>query len=228
MLRYILLSLSLLCFLMANQTTINQNTKLNNIESIKEYIKDSYLSKYQNLHINEVTFSARSSLDIEHIKILNMKLLSLSTNSGYLRLKYEYKNSILEDSLSYNIKASIEAFKAKRDIGMNENLSLDLLNESLIPFSKGGLASKNLVLNSASKVFIQKDSIILDRMLKPAILVRINELATARTKIGGVVVESTVRALQNGAMGDIIKVKTLDSNKILQGSVTGSNQIEIR
>ncbi|PAF41795.1 flagellar basal body P-ring formation chaperone FlgA [Helicobacter sp. 11S02629-2] len=226
MLRYLFLSLSFLCFLLASPSS--HSTKLTNIESIKQYIKNDYLNKYQNLRVKEVTFSARSSLDIEHIKILNMKLLSLKSNTGYLRLKYSYKNAILEDSLSYTLSATVQAFKAKRDIGMNENLTSDLLSEVDIPFSKGGLASKGLILSSASKVAMQKDTIILDRMLKPAILVRMNELVSAKTSVGGVVVESTFRALQNGAMGDMIKLRTLDSNKILQGVVTGENLVEIR
>lgn len=60
------------------------------------------------------------------------------------------------------------------------------------------------------------------------IVVKRKEQVRMVAKLGTMVIEATGEAMQDGRIGDTIRLKNVDSNVILQGKVTGNGEVEIK
>ena len=67
-----------------------------------------------------------------------------------------------------------------------------------------------------------------DSKSQTAIVVKRKEQVRMVARLGGMVIEASGEAMQDGRIGDTIRLKNVDSNVVLQGKVTGSGEVEIR
>jgi flagella basal body P-ring formation protein FlgA len=66
-----------------------------------------------------------------------------------------------------------------------------------------------------------------DRHLQPDWAIEEGQRIAIETDIGGITVASSGIAIENGSIGDIISVRNISSNKLLQGIVADKNKISV-
>ena len=66
-----------------------------------------------------------------------------------------------------------------------------------------------------------------DRHLQPDWMVQAKQTVSVVNNTGGIQVTTAGIALENGRLGDLVKVKNLSSNSILHGFVAGTKKISI-
>lgn len=54
-----------------------------------------------------------------------------------------------------------------------------------------------------------------------------NALITMVAQVPGLTITTTGRALEGGAIGDVVQVMNLQSKKVIQATITGSNQVQV-
>ncbi|MFC2492444.1 MAG: flagellar basal body P-ring formation chaperone FlgA, partial [Campylobacter curvus] len=85
------------------------------------------------------------------------------------------------------------------------------------------MPSSRLVARTA----IKAGEVLSQRQFSAMSLVKRGDILNAVLNDGGLSVIVEVRALEDGNLGDIIKIRTKD-NKILPASVSGKNQVTLR
>ncbi len=83
-----------------------------------------------------------------------------------------------------------------------------------------------LVGMTARRVILAGRPIKQSEMIAPRIVER-GEIITLSLNVGTMALTTQVKALQDGAKGDVIRVVNTNSNKTLQAMVMGSNQVSI-
>jgi flagella basal body P-ring formation protein FlgA len=66
-----------------------------------------------------------------------------------------------------------------------------------------------------------------DRHLQPDWAIEEGQRIAIETDFGGITVASSGIAIENGSIGDIISVRNISSNKLLQGIVADKNKISV-
>ena len=86
-----------------------------------------------------------------------------------------------------------------------------------------GLSASTLV----TKVQIRSGEILTKRQFNAISLVKKGQMLNAVLSEGGVKIIAEVKALEDGNLGDMIKIRTKE-NKILQATVSGKDEAVIR
>ena len=83
------------------------------------------------------------------------------------------------------------------------------------------IMGRRLTTNVASGVPIR------ERHLRPAWAVEAGQAVSIEKDLGGINVATSGIALENGAIGDMVSVRNVSSNKVLQGFVSDKNKISV-
>jgi flagella basal body P-ring formation protein FlgA len=73
---------------------------------------------------------------------------------------------------------------------------------------------------------IQAQTIIHAGMVKSPVLVRKNSLVTITYETGSMLISNQVKALEDGAMDEVIRVQNSQSNRIIDAVVVGSDHVQ--
>lgn len=92
----------------------------------------------------------------------------------------------------------------------------------------GYIRSLDAVIGSIAKRALIEGEVLTQRSVEPASLVRSGETVRLTASVNGTQVSTLVRALQNGKLGDRIKVRNIDSDRALFAFVTGRGEVRIR
>lgn len=88
-------------------------------------------------------------------------------------------------------------------------------------------ASLNDVVGMEAARSIRPDTIVQESHVKAPLQVQRGESATVFARTGGITVKSSVVARQDGAMGDLIQVETVDSKEQFTARVSGRRRLEV-
>ncbi len=88
------------------------------------------------------------------------------------------------------------------------------------------LDAQSLIGMTARRVIIAGRPLQKNDLVAPQIVER-GELVTMYLKYGGMRLTTQVKALENGAMGDVIRVVNTESNENLQAIVTGTRAVQV-
>ena len=132
--------------------------------------------------------------------------------------------------LSVKIYATYSVLVAKQNIPKNTPIDknhLKLEERKLSGTDFGAVTELSDIAGKISKTNIAKGSIITEKMLKSLPLVVRGDIITLVVYSRLLRIRTKGTALQNGTYGQIIRVKNLNSKKILAGEVTGPKLVRV-
>ena len=129
------------------------------------------------------------------------------------------------------IKAYDTVLVASRDISRGENLNTSntKYEKRSIESNTGNVITENFALeNLISQRSIKAGEIIDKRFTRKQTAIYRSNPVTAIFQSGGIRLSIEVTAMENGGIGDYIKVRSKEYNKIYQGKIISSNQVLIQ
>ncbi len=143
----------------------------------------------------------------------------------FLRLENEPN---LRLPVRYSVIGSMQAFKSVSAIKKDENITANNTKKERVLF---GALSNPLLEGAIDKVsakhFIPPDTLLSADKTQALIIVRKNDIITGVYEEGQISIEISLKALENGALNQIIQAKNLESNKILKAKVLSSSKAQI-
>lgn len=227
-------------FIVPEQIKIISSYKELNTGEIKEAIKE---------HITSLIKDEYERFKIDIIKIRNKELkLPASEEIRYkvrLNNKSELKGRVIgfidiivENKVykSLNFQVNISAWKslllAKKNIEFNEILSAENVEKHLIEVTKLNLnnivTDDTGIISKTVKRRIYKNEILRLNDIKEQSAVKYGEIIDVLVEKNGFSLKTKAKALENGAIGDKIRLLNLESKKSFFAKISNVNEATIR
>ncbi|WP_232261181.1 flagellar basal body P-ring formation chaperone FlgA [Helicobacter pylori] len=196
---------------------------------LKTEIKEIYLKEYKDLKLEIETINLEIPERFSHASILSYELNASNKlkKDGVVFLKLENEPN-LRLPVRYSVIGSMQAFKSASAIKKDESITANNTQKERVLF---GALSNPLLEGSIDKVsakhFIPPDTLLSMDKTQALIIVRKNDIITGVYEEGQISIEISLKALENGALNQIIQAKNLESNKILKAKVLSSSKVQI-
>ncbi|GAA7478960.1 flagellar basal body P-ring formation chaperone FlgA [Helicobacter pylori] len=214
----------LILFFMVLRTLLAMDTNM-----LKTEIKEAYLKEYKDLKLEIETIHLEIPERFSHASILSYELSASNKlkKDGVVFLKLENEPN-LRLPVRYSVIGSMQAFKSISTIKKDENITANNTKKERVLF---GALSNPLLEGAIDKVsakhFIPPDTLLSTDKTQALIIVRKNDIITGVYEEGQISIEISLKALENGALNQIIQAKNLESNKILKAKVLSSSKAQI-
>ncbi|MDU9716700.1 flagellar basal body P-ring formation chaperone FlgA [Helicobacter pylori] len=214
----------LILFFMVLRTLLAMDTN-----TLKTEIKAIYLKEYKDLKLEIETINLEIPERFSHASILSYELNASHKlkKDGVVFLRLENEPN-LRLPVRYSVIGSMQAFKSIEAIKKDENITANNTKKERIPF---GTLSNPLLEGAIDKVsaknFIPPNTLLSADKTQALIIVRKNDIITGVYEEGQISIEISLKALENGALNQIIQAKNLESNKILKAKVLSSSKAQI-
>ncbi|NHA71582.1 flagellar basal body P-ring formation protein FlgA [Helicobacter pylori] len=211
-------------FFMVLRTLLAMDTNM-----LKAEIKAIYLKEYQDLKLEIETINLEIPERFSHASILSYELSASNKlkKDGVVFLRLENEPN-LRLPVRYSVIGSMQAFKSVSAIKKDENITANNTKKERVLF---GTLSNPLLEGAIDKVsakhFIPPDTLLSADKTQALIIVRKNDIITGVYEEGQISIEISLKALENGALNQIIQAKNLESNKILKAKVLSSSKAQI-
>ncbi|MCQ2711218.1 flagellar basal body P-ring formation protein FlgA [Helicobacter pylori] len=214
----------LILFFMVLRTLLAMDTN-----TLKAEIKEAYLKEYQDLKLEIETINLEIPERFSHASILSYELNASNKlkKDGVVFLRLENEPN-LRLPVRYSVIGSMQAFKSISAIKKDENITANNTQKERVLFG----ALSNPLLEGAidrvsAKNFIPPNTLLSMDKTQALIIVRKNDIITGVYEEGQISIEISLKALENGALNQIIQAKNLESNKILKAKVLSSSKAQI-
>ena len=204
--------------------------------SIMDEIQMQFLrevsNEYPGISVSDLSISPQNKLpaNFKDLVFKNIFLNDQNSQKGVFRASFEDVDLSLKSLyFKFSFNAKMPVFIAINSMNTNHILSLLDYQPTMIEFSKWprdalfGLSASTLV----TKVQIRSGEILTKRQFNAISLVKKGQMLNAVLSEGGVKIIAEVKALEDGNLGDMIKIRTRE-NKILQATVSGKDEAVIR
>ena len=115
-----------------------------------------------------------------------------------------------------------------RPVSQGDYLTRDDLGlQTLSRNGGGGFTDIDDLVGRRAKKSLRAGLVVHDRHLRPNWMVRAKQTVSVVNNTGGIQVTTAGIALENGRLGDLVKVRNLSSNSVLHGFVAGTKKISI-
>ncbi|MGL2604450.1 flagellar basal body P-ring formation chaperone FlgA [Helicobacter pylori] len=214
----------LILFFMVLRTLLAMDTNM-----LKAEIKAIYLKEYKDLKLEIETINLEIPERFSNASILSYELNASNKlkKDGVVFLRLENEPN-LRLPVRYIVIGSMQAFKSTSVIKKDENITANNTQKERIPF---GVLSNPLLEGAIDRVsaknFIPPDTLLSADKTQALIIVRKNDIITGVYEEGQISIEISLKALENGALNQIIQAKNLESNKILKAKVLSSSKAQI-
>ncbi len=211
-------------FFMVLRTLLAMDTNM-----LKTEIKETYLKEYKDLKLEIETINLEIPERFSNASILSYELSASNKlkKDGVVFLRLESEPN-LRLPVRYSVIGSMQAFKSIEAIKKDENITANNTKKERIPF---GTLSNPLLEGAIDRVsakhFIPPDTLLSMDKTQALIIVRKNDIITGVYEEGQISIEISLKALENGALNQIIQAKNLESNKILKAKVLSSSKAQI-
>ncbi len=211
-------------FFMVLRTLLAMDTN-----TLKTEIKEIYLKEYKDLKLEIETIKLEIPERFSHASILSYELSASNKlkKDGVVFLKLENEPN-LRLPVRYSVIGSMQAFKSIEAIKKDENITANNTKKERVLF---GALSNPLLEGAIDKVsaknFIPPNTLLSADKTQALIIVRKNDIITGVYEEGQISIEISLKALENGALNQIIQAKNLESNKILKAKVLSSSKVQI-
>lgn len=209
-------------------------SKVNFEEKINTYLQkeiDSYLatisSSNQKQEIELFIPRGSKNLSCDDLQISRSK--KDTPPAGRISLSVECSSPKWRFRASAKIKLWVRLVAAKRNISRGEVLTADLLEYKSVDIGKhlhSVEAHINKLIGMTVKREVSKNDIISRRYLENKQLVNKDEYVLLQVNTASFSANVKAIALQDGQLGEIIKVKNLSSDKVVQGRVIDVRVVE--
>ncbi|GAA8816440.1 flagellar basal body P-ring formation chaperone FlgA [Helicobacter pylori] len=199
------------------------------LNTLKTEIKETYLKEYKDLKLEIETINLEIPERFSNDSILSYELNASNKlkKDGVVFLRLENEPN-LRLPVRYSVIGSMQAFKSVSAIKKDENITANNTQKERIPF---GVLSNPLLEGAIGKVsaknFIPSNTLLSADKTQALIIVRKNDIITGVYEEGQISIEISLKALENGALNQIIQAKNLESNKILKAKVLSSSKAQI-
>ncbi|WP_375153404.1 flagellar basal body P-ring formation chaperone FlgA [Helicobacter pylori] len=196
---------------------------------LKAEIKETYLKEYKDLKLEIETINLEIPERFSNAPILSYELNASNKlkKDGVVFLRLENEPN-LRLPVRYSVIGSMQAFKSIEAIKKDENITANNTKKERVLF---GALSNPLLEGAIDKVsakhFIPPDTLLSTDKTQALIIVRKNDIITGVYEEGQISIEISLKALENGALNQIIQAKNLESNKILKAKVLSSSKAQI-
>ncbi|MFP6024813.1 flagellar basal body P-ring formation chaperone FlgA [Helicobacter pylori] len=214
----------LILFFMVLRTLLAMDTNM-----LKTEIKETYLKEYKDLKLEVETINLEIPERFSHASILSYELSASNKlkKDGVVFLRLENEPN-LRLPVRYSVIGSMQAFKSIGAIKKDENITANNTQKERVLF---GTLSNPLLEGAIDRVsakhFIPPDTLLSMDKTQALIIVRKNDIITGVYEEGQISIEISLKALENGALNQIIQAKNLESNKILKAKVLSSSKAQI-
>ncbi len=197
--------------------------------ALKTEIKKAYLKEYKDLKLEIETINLEIPERFSNAPILSYELNASNKlkKDGVVFLRLENEPN-LRLPVRYSVIGSMQAFKSIGAIKKDENITANNTQKERVLF---GVLSNPLLEGAIGKVsaknFIPPNTLLSTDKTQALIIVRKNDIITGVYEEGQISIEISLKALENGALNQIIQVKNLESNKILKAKVLSSSKAQI-
>ncbi|MDU9710390.1 flagellar basal body P-ring formation chaperone FlgA [Helicobacter pylori] len=211
-------------FFMVLRTLLAMDTNM-----LKAEIKAIYLKEYKDLKLEIETINLEIPERFSNASILSYELSASNKlkKDGVVFLRLENEPN-LRLPVRYSVIGSMQAFKSIGAIKKDENITANNTKKERVLF---GALSNPLLEGAIDKVsakhFIPPDTLLSMDKTQALIIVRKNDIITGVYEEGQISIEISLKALENGALNQIIQAKNLESNKILKAKVLSSSKAQI-
>ncbi len=197
--------------------------------ALKAEIKEAYLKEYKDLKLEIETIHLEIPERFSHASILSYELNASNKlkKDGVVFLRLENEPN-LRLPVRYGVIGSMQAFKSIEAIKKDENITANNTKKERVLF--GALSNPLLegtIDRVSAKHFIPPDTLLSMDKTQALIIVRKNDIITGVYEEGQISIEISLKALENGALNQIIQAKNLESNKILKAKVLSSSKAQI-
>ncbi|UOS70353.1 flagellar basal body P-ring formation chaperone FlgA [Helicobacter pylori] len=197
--------------------------------ALKTEIKKAYLKEYKDLKLEIETIKLEIPERFSNAPILSYELNASNKlkKDGVVFLRLENEPN-LRLPVRYSVIGSMQAFKSIGVIKKDENITANNTKKEHVLF---GALSNPLLEGAIGKVsaknFIPPNTLLSTDKTQALIIVRKNDIITGVYEEGQISIEISLKALENGALNQIIQAKNLESNKILKAKVLSSSKAQI-
>ncbi len=197
--------------------------------ALKTEIKKAYLKAYKDLKLEIETITLEIPERFSNAPILSYELNASNKlkKDGVVFLRLENEPN-LRLPVRYSVIGSMQAFKSTGAIKKDENITANNTQKERVLF---GTLSNPLLEGAINKVsaknFIPPNTLLSTDKTQALIIVRKNDIITGVYEEGQISIEISLKALENGALNQIIQAKNLESNKILKAKVLSSSKAQI-
>ncbi|WQU81068.1 flagellar basal body P-ring formation protein FlgA [Helicobacter pylori] len=199
------------------------------LNALKTEIKEAYLKEYKDLKLEIEAINLEIPERFSNTPILSYELNASNKfkKDGVVFLRLENEPN-LRLPVRYSVIGSMQAFKSISAIKKDENITANNTKKERVLF---GTLSNPLLEGAIDKVsakhFIPPDTLLSMDKTQALIIVRKNDIITGVYEEGQISIEISLKALENGALNQIIQAKNLESNKILKAKVLSGSKVQI-
>ena len=202
------------------------------MDEIQMHFLKAISDEYPGISVSDLSISPQNKLpaNFKDLVFKNIFLSDQNSQKGVFRASFEDVDLSLKSLyFKFSFNAKMPVFIAINSMNTNHILSLLDYQPTMIEFSKwprdalSGLSAATLI----TKIQIKSGEILTKRQFNAISLVKKGEILNAVLIEGGVNIIAEVKALEDGNLGDMIKIRTKD-NKILEATVSGKGQAIIR
>ncbi len=197
--------------------------------ALKTEIKKAYLKEYKDLKLEIETINLEIPERFSNDPILSYELNASNKlkKDGVVFLRLENEPN-LRLPVRYSVIGSMQAFKSIGAIKKDENITANNTKKERVLFSTLSNPLLEGAINKVSaKNFIPPNTLLSADKTQALIIVRKNDIITGVYEEGQISIEISLKALENGALNQIIQAKNLESNKILKAKVLSSSKAQI-
>jgi flagella basal body P-ring formation protein FlgA len=194
---------------------------------IKQKIKDFLESKYKNIKVVSL-YAPSLTVPSENFKD-NIQIKD--KGKRFIRIKYTiYLNNQIYKTfwITARVEPLVKAVVAARNIPKGKIITTEDLTFEKLPerTAKKGFLNFKEVVGKVTKRNISKGTLIKQTFLKPNFLTLRGKPVKITYSKGNINIELLGIALENGALGDIIKVENISTRKVLLCEVIGKNSVK--
>jgi len=192
-------------------------------ERLKKFIEERFSGiKVVSLYAPSITVPSKNFRDSVEVK---------EKGNHYVRLKYTVfagNETFRTFWITARVEKLVKTVVAAKFIPKGKIITADDLQVIELPERKArlGFPSKGEVIGKVARVNIKKGSTIRESLLKPNYIVRRGDTVRISYRRGAISVQIAGRAMENGALGDIIKVENVSTGKKLRCKVIGEDSVK--
>ena len=164
---------------------------------IENNISAVYKKLYPTIKINKIIIKNYKN---QKVKSINLSHINPKKISGVIKINKIY-------FIFYTIDADIKVLKSSAIINKNDKLSEANTKLSWIKFKNFYAYPTTTYTNKTAKMYIPKNKIIYNYMLKTPDAITRGQSINVISKTNGIEISFEATAMQNGKIGDKIKVK---------------------
>ncbi len=165
--------------------------------------------------------------DESNIRVTDMQILTQAQRFHAKLSSTDNPNNILTVSGRLSPLVTIPVLALQRNAGeMIEEADLEYIEVEQSSLGSKAITNPEFIVGKKAKQLIASRTILRPTMLAAPVLVRKGSSVMMQYVTGQMTITNQVRALEDGAMGDTIRVLNTQSNRSLDGVVAGPDLVQ--